>query len=58
MDKLVDLILVCCMDELIILVLVNCPFIPSSTFWTTVGILMVYICFDEDFPILIPFMSH
>ena len=58
MDDLGILTLVSTMDELVILVLINCSLILALIFWTTVGILTVYNFFDGNFYYWMPFMSH
>ena len=57
-DDLVNVILVRCLDDFIILVYVSCLLIHLLVFWMAVGILTIYISYDEDFPLLMSFTSH
>ena len=54
-DDLVNVILVRCLDDFIILVYVSCLLIHLLVFWMAVGILTIYISYDEDLPLLMSF---
>ena len=57
-NDLVDVILIRCLDDSIILVYISCPLIHLLAFWMAVGILTIYISYDKDFPLLMSFTSH